>query len=99
RRNGEHIELANLAAFLLSDMASYITGECIAIDGGKQFMSDAGSRTLERLNWTDEDWAAMRAQAMGKRGCASAGRPACRIDRERYKDRQSGVEGKGSGGR
>lgn len=67
RRNGEHIELANLAAFLLSDMAGYITGECIVIDGGKQFMSDAGSRTLELMNWTDEDWARMRAQASGKR--------------------------------
>jgi NAD(P)-dependent dehydrogenase (short-subunit alcohol dehydrogenase family) len=67
QRNGEHIELANLAAFLLSDMAGYITGECIAIDGGKQFLSDAGSRTLELMNWTDEDWARMRAQAAGKR--------------------------------
>jgi hypothetical protein len=47
-------------------MAAYINGECIAIDGGKQFMSDAGSRTAELLNWTDEDWARMRAQATGK---------------------------------
>lgn len=67
RRNGEHIELANLAAFLLSDMAGYINGECITIDGGKQFLSDAGSRTLELMSWTDEDWARMRAQASGKR--------------------------------
>ncbi len=67
RRNGEHIELANLAAFLLSDMAAYINGECIAIDGGKQFMSDAGSRTSELLNWTDADWDRMRQQATGKR--------------------------------
>ncbi len=67
QRNGEHIELANLAAFLLSDMAGYITGECIVIDGGKQFLSDAGSHTLELMNWTDEDWARMRAQAAGKR--------------------------------
>ena len=66
-RNGEHIELANLAAFLLSDMAAYINGECIAIDGGKQFMSDAGSRTVELLNWTAADWEAMRNQATGKR--------------------------------
>lgn len=66
QRNGEHIELANLAAFLLSDMAGYISGECIAIDGGKQFLSDAGSRTLELMSWTDEDWARMRAQATAK---------------------------------
>jgi NAD(P)-dependent dehydrogenase (short-subunit alcohol dehydrogenase family) len=67
RRNGEHIELANLASFLLSDMAGYINGECIAIDGGKQFLSDAGSRTYELMNWTEADWARMREQATAKR--------------------------------
>jgi NAD(P)-dependent dehydrogenase (short-subunit alcohol dehydrogenase family) len=34
-RYGEHEELANLAAFLMSDMAPYITGECVTIDGGE----------------------------------------------------------------
>lgn len=29
-------EVAELAAFLVSDKASFITGECIAIDGGRQ---------------------------------------------------------------
>ncbi|HEV2386384.1 MAG TPA: SDR family oxidoreductase [Candidatus Acidoferrales bacterium] len=33
-RFGRQEELANLAAFLLSDQAEYINGECIAIDGG-----------------------------------------------------------------
>lgn len=65
-RNGEHVELANLAAFLLSDMAAYITGECIVIDGGKQLLSDAGSRTNELLAWSAEDWDRMRRQATGK---------------------------------
>lgn len=35
-RYGDHEELANLATFLVSDMASYITGECIVIDGGER---------------------------------------------------------------
>lgn len=35
-RYGEHEELANLAAFLMSDMAPYITGECVVIDGGER---------------------------------------------------------------
>ncbi len=35
-RYGEHQELANLAAFLMSDMAPYITGECVTIDGGEK---------------------------------------------------------------
>ena len=34
KRFGRHEELANLAAFLLSDMAEYINGECVVIDGG-----------------------------------------------------------------
>lgn len=35
-RYGEHEELANLAAFLMSDMAPYITGETVTIDGGEK---------------------------------------------------------------
>lgn len=41
KRFGRHEELANLAAFLLSDMAEYINGECIVIDGG-QWLRGAG---------------------------------------------------------
>lgn len=35
-RYGDREELANLAAFLMSDMAEYITGECVVIDGGER---------------------------------------------------------------
>jgi enoyl-[acyl-carrier-protein] reductase (NADH) len=35
-RVGEKWEIANLAVFLLSDMAPYITGECVVIDGGER---------------------------------------------------------------
>lgn len=35
-RYGNHKELANLAVFLMSDMAPYITGECVTIDGGEK---------------------------------------------------------------
>ncbi|HYA63520.1 MAG TPA: SDR family oxidoreductase [Candidatus Sulfotelmatobacter sp.] len=41
RRFGKHDELANLATFLLSDMAEYINGECVVIDGG-QWLRGAG---------------------------------------------------------
>ena len=34
KRFGRHEELTNLAAFLISDMAEYINGECVVIDGG-----------------------------------------------------------------
>jgi NAD(P)-dependent dehydrogenase (short-subunit alcohol dehydrogenase family) len=41
KRFGKHEELVNLAAFLLSDMAEYINGECVVIDGG-QWLRGAG---------------------------------------------------------
>ena len=34
-RVGEHQELANLAAYLLSDFSAYVTGEVVTIDGGE----------------------------------------------------------------
>lgn len=34
KRFGRHDELADLAAYLLSDQAAYINGECVVIDGG-----------------------------------------------------------------
>jgi len=41
KRFGRHGELANLAAFLVSDMSEYINGECVVIDGG-QWLRGAG---------------------------------------------------------
>ena len=35
KRYGDHQELANLAAYLLSDYSDYINGEVITIDGGE----------------------------------------------------------------
>jgi NAD(P)-dependent dehydrogenase (short-subunit alcohol dehydrogenase family) len=40
-RVGEHQELANLCAFLVSDFSSYINGDCITIDGG-EWLKGAG---------------------------------------------------------
>lgn len=41
KRVGNHQELANLAAFLVSDFANYINGEIITIDGG-EWLQGAG---------------------------------------------------------
>jgi NAD(P)-dependent dehydrogenase (short-subunit alcohol dehydrogenase family) len=37
-RFGEHIELANLATYLVADGSAYVTGECVTIDGGSVMM-------------------------------------------------------------
>jgi NAD(P)-dependent dehydrogenase (short-subunit alcohol dehydrogenase family) len=61
RRVGEHIELANLAAFLVSDGAAFINGEAVVIDGGKSLQSGGGgANTAAMLDWTDEQWDAIR---------------------------------------
>lgn len=52
-RVGEPAELANLAAYLVSDFASYINGEMVSIDGG-QHLRTSGAEDL--LHWTSEQW-------------------------------------------
>ncbi len=58
RRVGEHVELANLAAYLLSDFAGYINGEAVTIDGGEWLQGAGQFNFLDRL--TEEDWQALR---------------------------------------
>ena len=41
KRVGEHLELTNLASFLISDFSSYINGEVVVIDGG-EWLKGAG---------------------------------------------------------
>jgi NAD(P)-dependent dehydrogenase (short-subunit alcohol dehydrogenase family) len=48
-RFGEHHELTSLAAFLLSDAAPFITGECVTIDGGEWLGSGGEFNHLTRL--------------------------------------------------
>ncbi|AVT79279.1 SDR family oxidoreductase [Rhodopseudomonas palustris] len=57
-RVGRHDELANLASFLISDQAGYITGEMVVQDGGTHLRS-SGAEDL--LQWSDQQWAAHRA--------------------------------------
>lgn len=40
-RFGDPSELANLAAYLVSDAASYINGECVTMDGGEWLMGQS----------------------------------------------------------
>jgi len=39
KRLGEPAEIADVVAFLLSDAASYVTGEVVVIDGGRMTLN------------------------------------------------------------
>ena len=58
-RFGTVEELANLAAFLVSDGSAYINGEVIRMDGG-EFLQGAGEFTTLGRALTDEDWASLK---------------------------------------
>jgi len=58
-RHGEHQELANLAAYLLSDFSAYITGACITIDGGTWLRGAGQFNSLEDV--TGEQWDELQA--------------------------------------
>ena len=49
KRVGEHIELANLATYLISDQAAYINGEVVTIDGGEWLQGAGEMNELEKL--------------------------------------------------
>jgi len=49
KRVGNHQELANLAAFLVSDMSGYINGEVITIDGGEWLQGAGQFSALEMI--------------------------------------------------
>jgi NAD(P)-dependent dehydrogenase (short-subunit alcohol dehydrogenase family) len=59
-RAGEHSELANLAAYLVSDQAGYINGDCITIDGGRWLQGASMFSYLSSLSETE--WQEMRAR-------------------------------------
>jgi len=59
RRFGTVEELANLAAFLVSDGSSYINGEVIRMDAG-EFLQGAGEFTSLGRILTDKDWEALK---------------------------------------
>jgi NAD(P)-dependent dehydrogenase (short-subunit alcohol dehydrogenase family) len=58
-RFGTVEELANLAAFLVSDGSAYINGEVIRMDGG-EFLQGAGEFSNLGRVLTDEDWESLK---------------------------------------
>jgi NAD(P)-dependent dehydrogenase (short-subunit alcohol dehydrogenase family) len=59
KRFGRHEELTSLAAFLLSDMAEYINGECVVIDGAGWLRGAGEFNNLSLL--PDSAWEAMES--------------------------------------
>ncbi len=49
KRVGEHQELANLAAYLISDYSAYVNGEVITIDGGEWLKNGGEFSHLEMI--------------------------------------------------
>jgi NAD(P)-dependent dehydrogenase (short-subunit alcohol dehydrogenase family) len=57
-RVGRPDELANLASYLISPQADYITGEMVVIDGGRHLRNSGAEDLLAR---SDAQWAELRA--------------------------------------
>jgi NAD(P)-dependent dehydrogenase (short-subunit alcohol dehydrogenase family) len=63
-RFGTTEELANLAAFLVSDGSGYINGEVIRMDGG-EFLQGAGEFSDLGRALTEEDWKSIKPKKSG----------------------------------
>jgi len=64
-RVGEHQELANLAAYLVSDYSAYINGDVITIDGG-EWMKNGGEFTWVGDMVSPEMWDMVEQNIKGK---------------------------------
>ncbi|MGB8704272.1 MAG: SDR family oxidoreductase [Gillisia sp.] len=65
KRVGEHQELANLAAYLVSDFSAYVNGEVITIDGGEWLKGAGQFNILEAI--PEELWDQLEAMIRAKK--------------------------------
>ncbi len=65
RRVGEHQELANLAAYLMSDFSAYINGEVVTIDGGEWLQGAGEFNMLEAI--PQEMWDMLESMIRSKK--------------------------------
>ena len=68
-RVGQHQELANLAAYLLSPYSAYINGACVVIDGGEWLRGAGEFNHLESLS--PAEWDELQAKLKPKKPGAS----------------------------
>ncbi len=64
-RVGEHQELANLAAYLMSEFSAYVNGEVITIDGGEWLQGAGEFNMLEQI--PQEMWDQLEAMIRSKK--------------------------------
>jgi NAD(P)-dependent dehydrogenase (short-subunit alcohol dehydrogenase family) len=67
-RVGEHQELANLAAYLVSDYSSYVNGEVVTIDGGEWLKGAGEMNNLEAIPNEMWDMLEMSIRNSNKKG-------------------------------
>ncbi len=67
KRYGDHQELANLAAYLISDYAAYINGEVIVIDGGEWLQGAGQFNLLEQIPESMWDMLEMMIRSKNKK--------------------------------
>ena len=65
QRVGDHQELANIAAYLVSDFSAYVNGEVITIDGGEWLKGAGQFNLLEAI--PEEMWDMMEAMIKAKK--------------------------------
>lgn len=65
QRVGDHQELANLAAYLVSDFSAYVNGEVITIDGGEWLKGAGQFNLLEAI--PEELWDQLEAMIKAKK--------------------------------
>ncbi|MAZ29593.1 MAG: short-chain dehydrogenase [Cytophagaceae bacterium] len=65
KRVGDHQELANLAAYLMSDFSAYINGEVVTIDGG-EWLEGAGQFNILK-HIPEEMWDQLEAMIRAKK--------------------------------
>jgi len=65
KRVGEHQELANLAAYLVSDFSAYVNGEVVTIDGGEWLKGAGQFNLLEAI--PEEMWDQLEAMIKAKK--------------------------------
>ncbi len=63
KRAGEHQELCNLAAYLISDFSAYVNGDVVTIDGGEWLQGAGEFNMFEAV--TPEQWDAIEIMVRG----------------------------------